>query len=448
MSDPNAAPVGGYRLNTRPCDAEGQAKNWGQLAPVVNNLIQNFNNTDVPVEVPEGWVRFALTSTFTDQVATAHVFDSTFTDTGVEIEVYDVRDRYGAAAGNEKGVAFVVGTPAVYEIVILDFSVSDAPGDPGDDKLIACTADDSVADYFHASIFDVATYAAGADLIVKAETQGGAGTNQKERFSVDVSAIPSWSASGAILLGAFNGTSGYFTIEAIGSFIVLDETFIDNLTELVVDIVGENFEKPRLIRGQAVGDVSTGTPGFNINNVKALASGTDPTMGDGSATVAVINFYGQKWDDLEWVVCVYNEGTGQWETLKRSVDGLDGASGLYFCTLDAPLEASNTSALTGGLGLVYVIGKGGLLTELGARTIYHTNPYDIPGVGAQYPCAKTYLHHEDLDETEEDDEFTITGPDVLNLMKIQTGFAANKAFFSTTSDIFGMGWYGKTCPDE
>ncbi len=112
------------------------------------------------------------------------------------------------------------------------------------------TLTDSVPGFFHDCIQETAAIIDGADLVVVGNVVGGAATDQKELFAVDVSAITDHPGSGFGLLGSEANLSKYFTITYIGSLLVLDSDFIDSLeTVLVADFdirYKQNLRKGRV----------------------------------------------------------------------------------------------------------------------------------------------------------------------------------------------------------
>lgn len=138
--------LGNFQINVNPCDDAANRQNWRTLGSLVNQQLVNYYTQNG--EVHAGWVRFQLTSVFSGQLATAHVYDESWTDTGEEITVYDIRDAYNGAAGTEKGLALLWGqNPVTYEVEILDFN--DGGGGGGTASLaegycITLTGTDSV----------------------------------------------------------------------------------------------------------------------------------------------------------------------------------------------------------------------------------------------------------------------------------------------------------------
>jgi len=426
--------IGNGLINGNPCDDTAQRQNWLTLAPLVNAQLLGSQSGNPST----GWVRFQLTSAFTSQLATANIYDDTWTDTGESITVFDIRNAYSGATGSEKGLALLFGTnPIVYEVEILDFSTGGGGG-PGTDELVKATATDSTAGYLHAKINDVAAYASGADLLVKAETQGGAGVNQKERFSVDVSAIGGWTGSGKIFLGADDGTSGYFAFSDLITYILADATFITTITAAV--------EKYRLVRCFAKGAVATGSGSnpFVADGVEAIASGLDPSDNDPDFELTVY-----KWRDVdsyadnEELIAFYDETLDRWRAIPKARDGTDGASGTFVCVLSGDIASSTPgSTMTSGTGTVYSVGSGGALSSLGTRTIYNPFTCEMPASSAQYACAKTYD-----DATDSDDEFTIIGPDVIRVLYNLMG-AGEKTVLSLPAGASGaddIQWLGGEC---
>ncbi len=73
-------------------------------------------------------------------------------------------------------------------------------------------------------------------------------------------------------------------------------------------------EKYRLVRGVSYGEQSG--PTILIDNIVALANGTDPTRGDRTAKLLVANIGGDRFSDGDPVDAVYNATAAiEWETL-------------------------------------------------------------------------------------------------------------------------------------
>lgn len=132
-------------------------------------------------------------------------------------------------------------------------------------------------------------------------------------------------------------------------------------------------ETYRLIRGQSVGNQSSGT--VLIDNVQVLAGGLDPSDGDPAAQITLQNVFGQSFNDNEWVQAIYNEGLGgsvtsDWEPVKttsgtetyRAIRGL--VKGVVTAD-DATFPIDNVIPLAGGLDPV----SGNAATEITLQNI-------------------------------------------------------------------------------
>lgn len=89
---------------------------------------------------------------------------------------------------------------------------------------------------------------------------------------------------------------------------------------------GSASETYRAIRGSVLGDVSTTTAFFLINNIIPLAGGLDPSEGDPIAAVVVANIHGQSYYTGESVVALYSPAVtalANWEALKKASGSSD-----------------------------------------------------------------------------------------------------------------------------
>lgn len=371
-------PIGGNRINTNPCDEQGQARNWRLAAPVLNPLIINNANPDTPAELPQGWVRFALTSAFTSQLATAHVYDENWDDTGVEITVYDIRDRYPGAAGSEKGIANLWGDAPVYEVLILDYSTGGGGGGGGGDDAftVMCTADDSVDSYLHAAFFNVGSLAA-PDLAVFAQTHGGSGTDQKETLFVKVDEIAGWTTSGAIVLGAVAGATIYVTMADLGSYLIADTTFLAAITVLINDGISDPPEKYRLIlcNLDEGSDITRDDDSFEVAVIEPLSSGIDP----GVDRITLDNsFYRSAYKVGDYITGIYAFGnTIPWIALPGR--GKDGASGAYTGTVSGSISEGSAALPVAGSGTVYGFDASGDQTTIGDAIFLNALEFEVTG---------------------------------------------------------------------
>jgi hypothetical protein len=98
--------------------------------------------------------------------------------------------------------------------------------------------------------------------------------------------------------------------------------------------------------------------------------------------------------------------------------------------------------MTAGTGTVYSIGEDGELTEVGTRDIFNPFTCTLPSAAAQYTCAKTFEG-----ATDADDQFTIVGPDMMQVLYSLTG-SAEKTTLSLPSgetSAADIQWLGGDC---
>jgi hypothetical protein len=123
--------------------------------------------------------------------------------------------------------------------------------------------------------------------------------------------------------------------------------------------------------------------------------------------------------------------------------GGGGASGTFVCTLSSNIGASTPGGtMTAGTGTVYSIGEDGELTEVGTRDIFNPFTCTLPSAAAQYTCAKTFEG-----ATDADDQFTIVGPDMMQVLYSLTG-SAEKTTLSLPSgetSAADIQWLGGDC---
>jgi hypothetical protein len=100
---------------------------------------------------------------------------------------------------------------------------------------------------------------------------------------------------------------------------VQKEAFPDN-TPVTAIWNGTNWElllveRRRIVRGMAVGNISSVTNTFSIDNIKTLSSGVDPRSNPASSaeTLTVNNVYAKAWQNDADVIAIFNSQTNQWE---------------------------------------------------------------------------------------------------------------------------------------
>lgn len=196
-------------------------------------------------------------------------------------------------------------------------------------------------------------------------------------------------------------------------------------------------ERPRMLRGIPLAAVTPADSEFQVDHVEFLANSRDTRDVPGNADEAIwiqnilkLSFFDPNAPQTEfttspYVHAAFNAGTGKWEVLPAAgADGEDGASGTFVCVLSADISPTSPGSLTQGGATVYNVGENGILTELGPRTVFNPFTCKLPHAGAQYPCARTYLHKtgHGFTETPADDQFTITGADVIAVICALSGF--------------------------
>lgn len=215
-------------------------------------------------------------------------------------------------------------------------------------------------------------------------------------------------------------------------------------------------ERYRMIRGDYYATVDVPAKIIEIDHVVRLASTVDPRSDPLSAVerVRVKVVDGElDFESGDKIYAAYSPGVSaapvaDWESLPKTKP--TAASGPFMCTLSGTVSAATASDAAPTTGEVFRILRAGAFDSLGTRTILNPYRIELPatavGTTIQYTCQKSY-EHDPEDETESDDEFTITGIDPLHLLASLDGFAELKALFvpsggTAASDIK---WRGKVC---
>lgn len=146
-------------------------------------------------------------------------------------------------------------------------------------------------------------------------------------------------------------------------------------------------------------------------------------------------------------VGVYGAGLTPLYVVLTGGTGNDGASGTFTVVLDDYILAASESSMSEATGTVRSIGENGSLSEEGTRKIFNPFPHSLPdtvgGITAIYTCQKTW----DDPDDEADDEFTIVGIDVMQLLASLPGFTGMTVLAmaeggTRSSDI---AWLGTQC---
>lgn len=226
--------------------------------------------------------------------------------------------------------------------------------DTATDRLVAAGPDDTVPATLYEKIEDAGTYDDEVHQIVYAEVVpdgGGATDNDTVRlFTERVAGAGSgvYRAIRGLVKGAVTADDTTFVIDNVIPLASGADPVAGNAaTEITVqNIQREGFadntpvtaiydgaawelllvERYRIIRGMAVGAVSSGDGDFTIDNIEVIGSGLDPRTDPTSSaeTVAVKNFHSQSYADNEWVEAIYNDeiATGiDWEGMKKPTTG-------------------------------------------------------------------------------------------------------------------------------
>jgi hypothetical protein len=325
---------GNQKINKNPCTPADEAANWA----TVNNFLENFQ-------------------TFIDLGAISdHKVSSDAADEALAGANYLGSKIYysGSQPANsipilheikgDKRVAFyldpeqILGYSATgsFNLSLDDSDLAWTPFSGSVDNFtVQVTAGDTTASYLHDAFNLNATYINNADLLVGTETVGVGGTNQKERLFVDISTITGWHATEFRILTIAANVSEYVTTTALVDYILVNETFIEEITTNVA------FEKKRAIRGAASGTTGSAATTFSINNIFALDSGLDPRVDpdDPAETVTVYNIPSESHDSGTHVWADWNEEDGHWDARPRKpttatsnirlarVVGVDGITG-------------------------------------------------------------------------------------------------------------------------
>lgn len=313
--------VNNHRVLRNPCTPEDHNQNWGTQAVVNNYVIENIIN--LPAEVPQGWFRFELTSTFSAGLASAVLLDAFGASTGVAIEVRDVELRYVNALSGRKGYGEYNTADEWYEVVCLDYIDPDAvfahpqltldgllyntstntlsvTGSAVDSYTVKVTSADTTPNYLYDTLEDQApsAYNASTDILVLSTVENDAAD------------------------------------ETVRLFMRLDATFYStfwtNLTLDGVYFTGDTLALDYfMVRGQATADVAANTSSFTIDNIVTLGDSRSP-----GSSVTVYKQQRESLRDNDLVTAVYNANSSQWELLaverRRLVRGQ--------CTADVPPE--------------------------------------------------------------------------------------------------------------
>ncbi len=101
-----------------------------------------------------------------------------------------------------------------------------AAADVFDNYTVLVSSDDATDSYLHDAFHLNTTYVADSDILVGTETVGAAGTNQKERLFVDVSAISGYNGTDFLLLGIAGNVTQFFGVDDLGIDVAAG-TYID-----------------------------------------------------------------------------------------------------------------------------------------------------------------------------------------------------------------------------
>lgn len=79
---------------------------------------------------------------------------------------------------------------------------------------VKSTTDDTTPNFLHDAINDAATFVSGQDPLIKTETVGAGGTDQKERLFLDASAVDAWTSTDNEVLGhTTDGAAHWFKVD-------------------------------------------------------------------------------------------------------------------------------------------------------------------------------------------------------------------------------------------
>lgn len=165
-------PIGNNKVNPNPCNEAAEKANWQQTSTLFVTIEGDITNIEGDI---------------TD------IYNTAFFDVD---EIFENITLDGATWNSSTNTLTI-----------------ETGGGGVDNFTVKCTADDSTAGYLHDEINDNATYDSDEDLLVKNQTIGGAGSNQKERLFVDFDVITGYSATGHRLLGSEDDITKLETVE-------------------------------------------------------------------------------------------------------------------------------------------------------------------------------------------------------------------------------------------
>lgn len=322
---------------------------------------------------------------------------------------------------------------------------------------VKVSAADTLEEYLHDSMKDAAVFDAdvGEDVLVYGAIADPA-ANEKLRIFVDVSTAPGYEATGTVV---WTHQDNVWTLQNLDTFTT---NLFNSITLVGLTFVGDTLtatgaEKYRLVRGKCVDPVIADDVAFYIYEIDPLAGGNDPSNGDPQFQLLVRNIHRDAYDRGEYCVAAWNDDVllnpeVDWEALPKQGQLTDQESGLFLAELSVDISPGSVSSLTPGDGDIYAVGKGGNTTHLGGRRLFNPFPIRLPATAAgtplTYACARTYRHNPDLDETEEDDEYTVHGLDPLHILASLPGYADEKILWvgDPGDEIsVGLGWSSVIC---
>ena len=328
-------PLGNSKINTHPCTPEDANANWS-VQNTINNNVTNL------LQGGAGGDTYKVASNATDAGnATADYLNAKVDQASIPSDTHiipvrsetigNITELFGWSVAEVSGwtdegsYAFVItdGVPSFMGI-----------GTAIDDRRVFVSSTDAAAKFLHEAMYNPNAYVAGADIVVGAATVGGASTNQKEQYFVDVNLIDGWDASAFRLLGIASNISHYYTITQVGAYLYADSSFVAGIFAALPD-------KHRLVRGTASASAASSST-VSLTSLVVLANGTTAP----GSPLSVTKLSKENIPAGAYVTAIYNLSQTRWEVV--AVERFRAIRGAWYSGTST-LTINNIVALDSGL---------------------------------------------------------------------------------------------------
>lgn len=339
--------VDNNKINPNPCGPEDNAANWATQS-VINNNQTIINQNGGGADTYKVGVNATDVANATFDFLHAKIHDNATYVSGQDMVVAS------ATVGNVTE-RFFVDVSAItnfsgsgsYFLIIAGGVTAWAPLSAAiDNYTVLVTGSDTTPSYLHDAIKDNAAYVSGADILVASATDGANGTDQKERFFVDVSAIGGYSDTGTYAFLLINNVTTLVDVTSGGlaDTYKVKSTANDTTAAYLHDAVNTNAT--RVSTEDAI--VACETAGASSTNQK------EEFFLDSS----VINSYSSIPDGETWQLSLSRSGSTR--TLKWAHSSAPGSLGRVK-TASPFSAATGDSAAAAGTGTLNFVANDGTL---------------------------------------------------------------------------------------